>query len=137
METAYETTYRGWLEDPEGFWARAAESVHWYKKWDQVLDTSHAPFNKWFAGGLVNTCYNALDVHVENGRAEQLALIYDSPVTGVIKSYTYRNLLHEVALFAGALQRQGVRRELGAHLLRTIRPAVPTQEICPRYQAKA
>ena len=110
METAYETEYGRWLEDPEGFWSRAAESVHWYKKWDQILDTSHSPFNKWFAGGLVNTCYNALDVHVENGRAEQLALIYDSPVTGVIKTYTYRALLDEVALFAGALQRQGVEK---------------------------
>ena len=110
MQTAYETEYRRWLEDPEGFWARAAESVHWYKKWDQVLDTSHAPFNKWFAGGLVNTCYNALDVHLENGRAEQRALIYDSPVTGIIKTYTYRTLLDEVALFAGALQRQGVEK---------------------------
>lgn len=110
MDSAYETTYRRWLEDPEGFWAHAAESIHWYKKWDQVLDTSHTPFNKWFAGGSVNTCYNALDVHVENGRAEQVALIYDSPVTDVIKTYTYRTLLDEVALFAGALQRQGVEK---------------------------
>jgi propionyl-CoA synthetase len=106
----YETTYRRWLEDPEGFWARAAESIHWYRRWDQILDTSDTPFNKWFAGGLVNSCYNALDVHVENGRAEQLALIYDSPVTGVVKTYTYRALLDEVALFAGALLRQGVEK---------------------------
>ena len=110
MSGAYESTYRSWLEDPQGFWAHAAESVHWYKRWDQVLDTSHAPFFKWFAGGVVNTCYNALDVHVENGRAEQPALIYDSPVTGVIKTYTYHALLDEVALFAGALQRQGVEK---------------------------
>lgn len=110
METKYETEYGRWLEDPEGFWAHAAESIHWYKKWDQILDTSRTPFNKWFAGGVVNTCYNALDVHVENGRAEQTALIYDSPVTGVIKTYTYRSLLGEVALFAGALQRQGVEK---------------------------
>ena len=82
METAYETEYRSWLEDPEGFWAQAAESIHWYKKWDQVLDASHTPFYKWFSGGLVNTCYNVLDAHVEHGRAEQLALIYDSPGHG-------------------------------------------------------
>lgn len=110
MRGAYEATYREWLQDREGFWARAAESIHWYKKWDQVLDTSRAPFYRWFAGGLVNTCYNLLDVHVENGRAEQVALIYDSPVTGVVKSYSYRELLNEVALFAGALHQQGVAK---------------------------
>ena len=110
MRGAYEASYREWLRDPEGFWARAAESIHWYKKWDQVLDASRAPFYRWFTGGLVNTCYNLLDVHVENGRAEQVALIYDSPVTGIVKSYTYRELLNEVALFAGALRQQGVEK---------------------------
>ncbi len=110
MRGAYEATYREWLRDPEGFWARAAESIHWFKKWDQVLDASRAPFYRWFTGGLVNTCYNLLDVHVENGRAEQVALIYDSPVTEVVKSYTYRELLNEVALFAGALREQGVEK---------------------------
>ena len=110
MSGAYEETYREWLRDPEGFWARAAESIHWYKKWDQVLDASRAPFYRWFSGGLVNTCYNLLDVHVENGRAEQVALIYDSPVTGVVKWYTYRELLNEVALFAGALRNHGVEK---------------------------
>src|SRR5689334_19559604 len=110
MSGAYETTYREWVQDPEGFWARAAESIHWYKKWDHVLDSSQTPFYRWFAGGLVNTCYSLLDVHVENGRAEQVALIYDSPVTGVVKTYTYRELLNEVALFAGALRNHGVAR---------------------------
>jgi propionyl-CoA synthetase len=110
MATAYETEYSRWLEDPEGFWAHAAESVHWFKKWDQVLDTSRTPFNKWFAGAEVNTCYNVLDAHVEHGRAEQLALIYDSPVTDTIKSYTYRALLNEVALFAGTLRQQGIEK---------------------------
>ena len=110
MGGAYEATYREWLRDPEGFWARAAESIHWYKKWDQVLDASRAPFYRWFSGGLLNTCYNLLDVHVENGRAEQVALIYDSPVTGVVKSYSYRELLNDVALFAGALRNQAVEK---------------------------
>ena len=110
MERTYEAVYRSWLEDPEGFWAEAAESIHWYKKWDQVLDTSRAPFYRWFPGAQLNTCYNVLDVHVENGRAEQLALIYDSPVTGLTKSYTYRALLNEVALFAGALVKKGVAK---------------------------
>jgi propionyl-CoA synthetase len=108
MSGAYEAAYNAWRRDPETFWAQAAESIHWYRRWDQVLDASRAPFYRWFSGGLVNTCYNLLDVHVENGRAEQVALIYDSPVTGLIKSYTYRELLNEVASFAGALRQQGV-----------------------------
>ncbi|MGH9880378.1 MAG: acetyl-coenzyme A synthetase N-terminal domain-containing protein, partial [Pyrinomonadaceae bacterium] len=110
MGRTYEETYRSWLEDPEGFWTQAAESIHWYRKWDQVLDTSRAPFYRWFAGGLVNTCYNLLVAHVENGRAQQIALIYDSPVTSVIKSFTYRELLNEVVRFAGALRQQGVEK---------------------------
>ena len=108
MKGAYEAAYGDWLRDPEGFWAEAADSVHWFRRWDQVLDSSRAPFYRWFAGGVVNTCYNLLDTHVEHGRADQVALIYDSPVTETIKSFTYRELLHEVALFAGALRRQGV-----------------------------
>ena len=108
MKGAYEAAYRDWLRDPEGFWASAAEAIHWYRRWDEVLDASRPPFSRWFSGGLVNTCHNLLDIHVENGRAEQVALIYDSPVTNTTKSYTYRELLNEVALFAGALQRQGV-----------------------------
>ena len=107
MSGAYEAAYEAWRRDPEGFWAQAAESIHWYRRWDKVLDTSRAPFYRWFSGGLLNTCYNLLDAHVENGRAEQVALIYDSPVTGTVKSYTYRELLDEVSLFAGALQQQG------------------------------
>lgn len=108
MRGPYETEYKNWQQAPESFWARAAEAIHWYKKWDTVLDHSGAPFYRWFSGGVLNTCYNLLDAHVANGRAEQAALIYDSPVTGVISSYTYRELLEEVALFAGALRNQGV-----------------------------
>ena len=110
MSGAYETAYRSWRDDPEDFWAQAAESVHWYKRWDKVLDTANAPFHRWFSGAMVNTCYNLLDVHVANGRAEQPALIYDSPVTGVVKSFTYRELLNDVAAFAGALRREGVEK---------------------------
>jgi len=110
MPSAYEETYRRWQKDPEGFWAEAAEAIHWYKKWDQVLDAARAPFYRWFSGGLVNTCYNVLDAHVANGRAEQVALIYDSPVTGIVKTYTFRELMDEVALFAGALRQQGVEK---------------------------
>ena len=86
MVSRYHKVHRDSLDDPAGFWGAAAEHVHWYKTWDKVLDDSHRPFYRWFTGGEINTCYNALDRHVENGRAEQAALIYDSPVTQTLKS---------------------------------------------------
>ncbi len=95
---------------PESFWAEMAEAIHWYKKWDKILDASRPPFYRWFTGGMVNTCYNALDRHVEQGRGNQPALIYDSPVTGIIKTFSYRELLDEVARFAGVLVRQGIQK---------------------------
>jgi propionyl-CoA synthetase len=110
MSGSYEKTYRRSLEDPAGFWAEAAEEIHWYKRWDKVLDDSRKPFYRWFSGGLVNSCYNALDRHVEAGRADQTALIYDSPVIGLVKTLTYRELLDQVARFAGVLTDQGVTR---------------------------
>jgi propionyl-CoA synthetase len=98
------------LQDPQGFWGEAAEAVHWYKKWDSVLDDSNKPFYRWFVGGEVNTCYNALDLHVESSRGDQPALIYDSPVTETTKTFTYRELRDEVAAFAGVLAAQGVTK---------------------------
>ena len=77
----YQAIYERSIEDPEGFWAEVAEDIHWYRKWDKVLDDAEAPFYKWFTGGELNTCYNAVDLHVDNGRGGQAALIYDSPVT--------------------------------------------------------
>ncbi|MBW2601926.1 MAG: propionyl-CoA synthetase [Deltaproteobacteria bacterium] len=108
MSKQYEETYKRSIEDPEGFWAEAAEDCHWYKRWDTVLDDSNKPFYRWFVGGEINTCYNALDYHIENGLGNQDALIYDSPVTNTIKKYTYSELRDEVASFAGALAAQGV-----------------------------
>ena len=99
------------LVDAEAFWAEAAEDIHWYKKWDKVFDDSNPPFYRWFTGGEVNTCYNAVDRHVEGGRADQLALIYDTPITGEpTQKITYGELLHKVADFAGALKAQGVEK---------------------------
>jgi len=98
------------LRDPAAFWAEAAEDVHWFERWDKVLDDSRAPLYRWFSGGILNSCYNALDVHVASGRADQPALIYDSPVTDTVKHYTYRALRDEVARFAGVLAAQGVRK---------------------------
>jgi propionyl-CoA synthetase len=110
MKNRYDEIYAQWLHDPEGFWAEAAAAIHWYKKWDRVLDSSRTPFYRWFSGGMLNTCYNALDRHVESGRANQAALIYDSPVTGVVETFTYRELLDRVARFAGVLTGLGVQK---------------------------
>ena len=104
----FEEVYRRSLEQPEEFWAEAAAEIDWVQPWERVLDDSRAPFYRWFAGGRLNTCYNALDRHVERGRADQLALIYDSPVTSTVRTFTYRELRDEVARFAGALAAQGV-----------------------------
>ncbi len=107
---SYADVFRRSLEDPEGFWAEAAEAVHWHKRWERVLDDSDAPFYRWFTGGELNTCYNALDRHVEGGRGEQTALIYDSPVTATVAKFSYRELRDTVAAFAGALAERGVGR---------------------------
>ena len=110
MTNAYEAAFQRAIKDPEGFWGEAAQDCHWYKKWDKALDDSNKPFYRWFSGGEINTCYNALDFHIENGRGEQTALIYDSPVTKQIKKFTYTQLRDEVALFAGALTNLGVKK---------------------------
>jgi propionyl-CoA synthetase len=107
---ALQAAFNHSIQNPEAFWAEAANAIHWYKKWDKVLDDARAPFYRWFTGGELNTCYNALDLHVENGRADQAALIYDSPVTKQVKTFTYRELRDTVALFAGALANQGVAK---------------------------
>ncbi|HSW28581.1 MAG TPA: propionyl-CoA synthetase [Longimicrobiales bacterium] len=105
---SYMETYRRSQEDPEGFWGEAARAIDWDRPWDRVLDDSNPPFYRWFAGGELNTCHNALDRHVDGGRADQAALIYDSPVTHTKRAFTYRELRDAVALFAGALRAQGV-----------------------------
>src|SRR5438552_3297725 len=108
MSNAYNEAYQHSIDHPEDFWAGAAEDVHWFRRWERVLDRSGAPFYRWFTGAVTNTCYNALDRHIERGRGEQAALIYDSPVTNTIKTFTYRELRDLVARFAGALQNLGV-----------------------------
>jgi propionyl-CoA synthetase len=106
----FDEIYRRSLDEPEAFWAEAAAAIDWVEPWERVLDGSRAPFYRWFPGGRLNTCHNALDRHVDGGRADQAALVYDSPVTGTIETFTYRRLLDEVARFAGALTAQGVER---------------------------
>jgi propionyl-CoA synthetase len=106
----FDEIYRRSLQDPDGFWAEAAAEIDWVEPWERVLDDSRAPFYRWFAGARLNSCYNALDRHVERGRADQLALIYDSPVTETTATFSYRELRDAVATFAGALAGQGVER---------------------------
>ena len=110
MTNPYDVAFERSINDPDGFWGEAAENCHWYKKWDKVLDDSNKPFYRWFVGGEINTCYNALDYHIENGRGDQDALIYDSPVTDTIKKYTFSELRDEVARFAGVLAGAGVEK---------------------------
>ena len=110
MTSRYDDVHARSISDPDAFWAEVAEDVHWYKTWDAVLDGSRKPFYRWYTGAEVNTCYNALDVHVENGRGDQAALIYDSPVTDTIKTFSYRELRDKVANFACVLAAQGVTK---------------------------
>ena len=105
----YAEVFHQSLADPEVFWGEAARDIDWYQAPTAVLDVSNPPFYHWFADGVLNTCFNALDRHVRDGRGGQAALIYDSPVAGTRRSYTYAELLDEVARFAGLLRSLGVK----------------------------
>lgn len=106
----YQAEYQRSLSEPETFWKEKAGDIHWFKQPEQILSKDERGFYRWFKGGTLNTSYLALDYHVEQGRGEQPALIYDSPVTDTIRTYTYRELRDEVALFAGVLQNLGVQK---------------------------
>ncbi len=104
----YREIYERSLRDPDGFWGEAAEAIDWVRRWDRVLNADNAPFYKWFDGGQLNTCYNAVDRHVERGRGDQAAIIHDSPVTGSLRILSYAELADEVRRFAGVLKQCGV-----------------------------
>jgi propionyl-CoA synthetase len=106
----YEDVFRASTEDPEGFWLGAAQAIDWHVTPTRALDASRPPFYRWFPDGELNVCHNAVDRHVDAGRGDQAALIYDSPVTGTQRTYTYLQLRDEVARFAGVLARLGVQR---------------------------
>lgn len=113
METqtlSYTEEYRRSLDEPAAFWAEQAGEIPWFRKPGRILSTDSAGLTRWFAGGKLNTCYAAVDYHVENGRADQTALIYDSPVTNTIRRFTYTELRDEVAQLAGTLKRLGVQK---------------------------
>jgi propionyl-CoA synthetase len=105
---SYREQYQRSLADPTAFWADAARAISWIRKPATVLDDSAAPLYRWFTGGTLNTCFNALDRHVAAGRGDQPALIHDSPVTGTRRSYDYAELTELTAKFAGVLRALGV-----------------------------
>ena len=107
---SYEKLYNQWKSNPCEYWDKLSEGIVWNKKRDKVLDESRAPFYQWFPGAKLNTCYNCVDRHVENGKQNQLAIIYDSPITNKKKKYTYSELLKEVSKTAGALKSLGVKK---------------------------
>ena len=132
----YHAAFRRSIDDPAGFWGEAAAAVTWIRPPRRILDDTRAPLYQWFSDGELNTCANALDRHVESGRAEQPALIYDSPVTGTQRAYTYRELLDEVARFAGVLRGLGVGKgDRVVVYLPMVPEAVITMLACARLGA--
>jgi len=107
---SYIEEYSHSVESPESFWAEKAELIHWFKKPSQILSKDENGIDRWYADGEMNTCYLAVDQHVEAGRGDQAALLYDSPVTATKKTYSYAQLLDEVSRFAGVLADQGVEK---------------------------
>ena len=108
MPNKFNDLYKESIENPEIFWQEASKDIFWFKKPTKILNKTNPPFYKWFEDGVTNTCYNALDVHVDQGNGKRTALIYDSPITGNKNKFTYEELRSKVSKFAGALKNQGV-----------------------------
>ena len=106
----YQQIYDSSIDNKEDFWKKVAEDIFWFKKPSKILNSSNPPFYRWFEDGTTNTCYNAIDHHINNGNGNKIAIIYDSPITGTKKTFTYKTLKEEVSLFAGALVNQGVSK---------------------------
>ena len=106
----YADVYAAWKSDPEAFWMEAAQAIDWVTAPSKALNDSNAPLYEWFTDATVNTCYNAVDRHVENGRADQVAIIHDSPITGTKHTLTYAQLKDRVAALAGALRAKGIEK---------------------------
>ena len=104
----YAATYAAWRADPQAWWAEAAEGIAWDRRWNRVFDPAMGTFGQWFPGARLNVCANALDRHIEAGRGEQTALIWDSPMAGRTERFTYRQLRDRTARVAGALAALGV-----------------------------
>ena len=104
MKSNFEKIYNESIKNPEEFWKKVADDIFWFKKPSKILNKSNPPFYKWYEDGVTNTCYNALDYHIDNGRGDRTALIYDSPITGNKKKFTYKELREKVTKFAGAIK---------------------------------
>ena len=110
MTAKFNKIYQSSIKSPEKFWQEISEDIFWFKKPTKILNISNSPFYKWFEDGVTNTCYNALDYNIEQGRGEKTALIYDSPITGNKAKFTYKELRYKVSKFAGALDNQGIKK---------------------------
>ena len=110
MNKSFKDIYQNSIERPEKFWQEVSNDIFWFKKPNKILNKSNPPFYKWFEDGITNTCYNALDIHIDQGKGKKLALIYDSPITGNKKKFTYEELREKVSRFAGAIKNQGIKK---------------------------
>ena len=104
----YHEIYARWQRDPLGFWGEAAADIDWLEKPKKVFDATAGIYGRWFVGGVCNTCFNAVDRHVNAGRGEQTAIIYDSPLAGAKRTLTYHRLLTETQVLGGMLRDLGV-----------------------------
>ena len=110
MSDLFNKIYKQSIDNPEEFWRKESDNIFWFKKPNKILNSSNPPFYKWFEDGVTNTCYNALDIHIDQGKGKKTALIYDSPITGNKSKYTFDELKLKVSKFAGALKSQGVNK---------------------------
>ena len=110
MSNKFKDLYKKSIENPEIFWQEASKDIFWFKEPAKILNKSNAPFYKWFEDGVTNTCYNALDIHIDQGNGKRTALIYDSPITGNKSKFSYDELRSNVSKFAGALTAQGANK---------------------------
>ncbi len=110
MNLTFKEIYDSSIKNPEEFWKNISEDVFWFKKPNKILNNSKPPFYKWFEDGVTNSCYNALDHHIEQGKGNKVALIYDSPITGNKAKFTFNQLKGKVSKFAGALDKLGIKK---------------------------
>ena len=110
MNQKFSQIYSNSIKNPEEFWKKISEDIFWFKKPTRILNKSNPPFYKWYEDGVTNTCYNALDFHIDKGRGDRTALLYDSPITGNKNKFTYNELKEKVSKFAGVLQNQRIKK---------------------------
>jgi len=128
MASSYHDSVHRWQRDPEGFWAEAAQDIDWFRPATKVFDPAAGVHGRWFAGATCNTCFNALDRHVIAGRGSQPAIIYDSPLAGIKRTFSYAELLDEVSTFAAVLQDFGAGRGDRVIIYMPTNPARPFVE---------